>query len=81
MAQMMLTGPIVTLLDSAAQQVQGLEAEIARLSARRDELQRAFEQGIREAIQSKGYELPEHWKAQPTAHGLQVVWDDEEIPM
>ena len=81
MTQMTLKGPLVVLLDNASQQVQGLEAEIARLSARRDDLNRAMEGAIREAVKQREYTLPERWEAQPSADGLVVSWDDDELPI
>lgn len=79
MAEMILKGAWVALLDSAAQQVTGLEQELARLAQQRDTLNAAIQQGIREAIQQRGVELPERWEAEPVEGGIRVVWDDDEL--
>ena len=78
MAQMTIMGPLVTLIDSAGQQVQALEVELARLARRRDELNEAIQRGIVEMVRERGHELPEHWEAQPAPDGvgLVVTWDE-----
>ena len=81
MARMVLKGALVVLLDSASREAQALETELTRLSARRDELNRAMELSIREAVQQRGHELGERWEAQPSADGLVVSWDDDELPI
>jgi len=78
---MILKGAMVTLLDSASQQMAAIERELARLTSQRDQLNAAIQQGIREAVQQRGYELPERWEAQQTDDGLVVEWDDEELPI
>ena len=79
MPQMLLKGPLVELIDSAGQQVQMLNAEIARLTDRRERLEAAIKEGIEQMIRERGHELPEHWEAQPSvdAQGLIVSWSED----
>jgi len=76
---MIINGALVTLIDSASQQVGALDAELARLSQRRQDLQAAIEQGIRGAVADRGHELPERWEARPSDDGLGLIvsWEEE----